>query len=293
MIVASLIAVAVHDNRDFADTQFADTQYTYQAGRSPAAGWQNRRARLIPTQHSRQSTMAAAPRTAPGGSTHDLDRVTFGKRLRAARKAFGWTLQQVADSSGISVTTISRAERGQLALSYEKFSALASALKMDLAAMFSEAGARALPQRLQGPVVTRSGDGVAYRGHSIHYEFLATQAAGKQMSPILGTTLARRIEGPENFASHAGEEFVYVLRGSLEVHFATGEVVQLARGDSLYFDSRIPHAYISTSKQPAMTVGACTSESPMSLQAHGQAPVEARPAEATTAASRRRRPSRG
>ena len=53
-----------------------------------------------------------------------LDRVTFGKRLRAARKQQGLTLVEVAGRSGVSITTISRAERGQLALSYEKFSAL-------------------------------------------------------------------------------------------------------------------------------------------------------------------------
>ena len=54
--------------------------------------------------------------------------------------------------------------------------------------------------------------------------------------------------------------YVYVLRGSLEVHFASGDVVRLARGDTLYFDSRIPHAYVCTSKAPATTVGACTGD---------------------------------
>jgi transcriptional regulator with XRE-family HTH domain len=188
-----------------------------------------------------------------------LDRGTFGKRLRAARKQYGWTLAQVAELSGISITTISRAERGQLALSYEKFSALGRALKMDMGAMFSQDGVQ--PHRLDGPVVTRAGKGVTYRGESFSYEFLSTQAEGKQMSPILGTVHARRINGPQDFARHPGEEFVYVLSGALEVHFEDGRMVKLARGDSLYFDSRIGHAYITTSRQLARTIGACTSES--------------------------------
>ena len=87
------------------------------------------------------------------------------------------------------------AERGQMALSYEKFSALGRALRMDMGAMFSEAGATAKP--FAGPVVTRSGEGVVYRGLSFSYEFLGTTAAGKQMSPILGTVHARSIDGPE------------------------------------------------------------------------------------------------
>jgi transcriptional regulator with XRE-family HTH domain len=200
---------------------------------------------------------AAAP-SAPA-ATPTLDRSTFGKRLRAARKQYGWTLAQVAELSDISITTISRAERGQLALSYEKFSALGRALKMDMGAMFSQEGVA--PQRLDGPVVTRAGEGVTYRGESFSYEFLSTQAAGKQMSPILGTVHARRINGPQDFARHPGEEFVYVLSGAVEVHFEDGRMVALARGDSLYFDSRIGHAYITTSRQLARTLGACTSES--------------------------------
>lgn len=190
---------------------------------------------------------------------HTLDRETFGRRLRSARKRFGWTLAEAAERSGVSITTISRAERGQLALSYEKFSALGRALRMDMGALFAEAGQKA--HDFEGPIVTRAGQGVTYRGSSFSYEFLATQAAGKQMNPILGTVHARSIEGPEDFARHEGEEFVYVLSGAVRVHFETGEVVKLGKGDSLYFDSRVGHAYVSTSRQLARTIGATTSES--------------------------------
>ncbi len=195
---------------------------------------------------------------APAPNTQVLDRAVFGKRLRAARKQFGWTLAQVADISGVSITTISRAERGQLALSYEKFSALGAALRMDMGAMFSEAGVPA--RALDGPVLTRTGKGVVYRGLSISYEFLGTTAVGKRMSPIVGTVHARRIDGPADFVRHAGEEFVYVLSGALEVHFDTGQCTALERGDSLYFDSRIGHAYISTSKQLARIIGVTQGE---------------------------------
>lgn len=201
----------------------------------------------------------------------NLDRVTFGKRLRAARKGFGWTLRQVAEASRISITTISRAERGELALSYEKFSALARALQMDLAAMFSEAGATS--KQFGGPVVTRAGKGVIYRGEAFAYEFLTTQAIGKQMIPILATVYARKINGQEDFVRHPGEEFMYILSGKVEVHFEDGRTVKLGKGDTLYIDSRIGHAYMSTSRQPARTIGACTSESSVMKFARESAPV--------------------
>ncbi len=199
------------------------------------------------------------PAAKPKGEQLALDRTTFGHRLRSARKRFGWTLAQLAERSGVSITTISRAERGQLALGYENFTALGRALEMDMNAMFAGAGVK--PAQLDGPVVTRAGKGVVYRGLSIAYEFLGTTAAGKQMSPIVGTVHARRIHGPEDFVRHAGEEFAYVLSGEIEVHFDNGKVVRLARGDSLYFDSRIGHAYVSVSRQLAKIIGMTMGES--------------------------------
>ncbi|MNZ86622.1 Cupin domain protein [compost metagenome] len=99
-----------------------------------------------------------------------------------------------------------------------------------------------------------------YKGRTVSYEFLGTTASGKKMSPVLATIHARAIEGPENFAKHDGEEFVYVLRGEIDVHFDTGELIQLSRGDSLYFDSRIGHAYVSTSRQLAKVIAVLTEE---------------------------------
>lgn len=193
------------------------------------------------------------------GAANTLDRVTFGKRLRAARKEYGWTLVQVAEMSGVSITTISRAERGLLALSYEKFSALGRTLHMDMGLLFSGDGVAATP--FAEPVLTRAGEGVVYAGRSISYEFLSTTAVGKQMSPVLGTMLTRSIHGAEDFASHPGEEFVYVLSGVVDLHFDTGRVLRLEPGDSVYFDSQIGHAYVSVSRQLARVVGVTTNES--------------------------------
>lgn len=200
-----------------------------------------------------------APPSGRRPAAHTLDKETFGRRLRAARKQLGWTLAQLAERSGVSIPTISRAERGQLALGYENFAALGEALQMDMGHMFSPASAKA--SRFKDPVVTRAGEGVAYRGESFVYEFLGTSAVGKKMIPVLGTVHARTFHGPEDFARHPGEEFVYILSGAVDVYFDTGEILHLTRGDSLYFDSRIGHAYVSVSRQLARTIGAMTGES--------------------------------
>lgn len=187
-----------------------------------------------------------------------LDRHTFGQRLKKTRKANGWTLQKLAEISGVSITTISRAERGQIALGYDNISALGQALNFDIGELFSNVGHTPTP--FARPIVTRAGDGVTYEGRTVSYEFLNTTASGKKMSPVLATIHSRHVEGPDNFAKHPGEEFVYVISGAIDVHFDTGELIKLGRGDSLYFDSRIGHTYVSTSRQLAKVIAVLTEE---------------------------------
>jgi transcriptional regulator with XRE-family HTH domain len=257
----------------------------------PGSAWMARaRAGRIWRHHKRKTRVNPHTGTKPAARAREqpptLDRTTFGHRLRTARKRFGWTLAQLAERSGVSITTISRAERGQLALGYENFTALGRALDMDMNAMFAGAGVK--PAQLDGPVVTRAGKGVVYRGLAIAYEFLGTTAAGKQMSPIVGTVHAREVRGPEDFVRHAGEEFAYVLSGEIDVHFDNGEVVRLGRGDSLYFDSRLGHAYVSVSRQLARIIGMTIGESEHMTSAR-EAPVFAPAAVPAPATARKTR----
>ena len=139
---------------------------------------------------------------------------------------------------------------------------------MDIGALFSQPGPHSA-----GPVVTRAGEGVVYRGLSLSYEFLAADVAAKPFTPVLGTVHARAFNGPQDFARHPGTEFVHVLSGEICVHFENGEQARLARGDSLYFDSRLGHAYVTVSRQLARIVGVSTNESHlMALARQGKSP---------------------
>lgn len=81
----------------------------------------------------------------------------------------------------------------------------------------------------------------------------------------------------EDFVRHPGEEFILVLSGAIEVHFDTGEVKCLSRGDSLYFDSRIGHAYMSLSRDLARVIGITSELGNRSHSAHaGGRVVESR-----------------
>ena len=88
--------------------------------------------------------------------------------------------------------------------------------------------------------VTRKGEGVSVERHKRYkYQALASDFVGKKANFFIVTVDA----SDENvqFSSHEGQEFLYVLDGTMEVHFKDEKVV-LREGDSVFFNSSISHA---------------------------------------------------
>ena len=62
----------------------------------------------------------------------DTQREKFGRRVRALRTERGWTLQELSERSGLAISTISKAERGIIALTYDRLSLLANGFGVDM-----------------------------------------------------------------------------------------------------------------------------------------------------------------
>jgi len=93
-----------------------------------------------------------------------------------------------------------------------------------------------------------------YDAENYDYRMLATGFPAKRMTPLHGIVVARRMAQFPDYIRHPGQEFVMVLSGRVRIHFETGEVVDLARRESAYFDSGVGHVYLSTSKADARVV---------------------------------------
>ena len=184
-----------------------------------------------------------------------IDHKAVGERLRSARKARGLTLMALSEQSGIAVSTISKAERGDIALTYDKFAALTHALQLEVEAIFG----RSKPVAVGGvsPAFTPAGQHVVYDTPNYEYGMLANDLAGKRMVPMLARIHAKSADDFPQYIRHVGEEFVYLLRGALELRFENGAVFSLAPGDSLYFDSSVGHLYISTGDGDAEAMVCC------------------------------------
>jgi transcriptional regulator with XRE-family HTH domain len=184
------------------------------------------------------------------------DRERVGERLRAIRKGQGLTLKALSARSGVALSTLSKIELGQISVSYEKFAAVARALDVDIAALFDPRAGAAPAAGHRAGVVVRSTLAAAprYDAENYDYRLLATEFAGKRMTPLHGIIVARQLAQFPDYIRHPGQEFVMVLSGRVRIHFETGETVDLAREESAYFDSGVGHVYLSTSKADAQVV---------------------------------------
>jgi uncharacterized cupin superfamily protein len=82
-----------------------------------------------------------------------------------------------------------------------------------------------------------------------YYEALAYKKSKKYMEPFLVGFKRMKAEKLSYF-SHEGEEFIYLLEGTLEFRTENEQYV-LNPGDSLYFESSIPHAYRALERKNA------------------------------------------
>ena len=60
--------------------------------------------------------------------------------------------------------------------------------------------------------------------------------------------------------THSGEEFIYVLEGSIEVHLQYYTPVVLEQGEGVYVDSSMKHAYIAKDCESALVLAVCSDE---------------------------------
>jgi len=177
----------------------------------------------------------------------------FGTGLRQLRKQAGMTLAQLSKASNISTANISKAENGKISPTYDVLEKLARGLGITLSELVS-ADQRTAANDL--PATARiSIDQGAYpapiSSSQYDYIYLSTDLKSKQMVPIIMRLKANSIETFGELITHGGEEFVYVLQGSIEVHTEHYQPKKLRRGDSMYLDSRMGHGFIQSGKRSA------------------------------------------
>ena len=198
---------------------------------------------------ARSASSARTPAAAP-----EADRVQLGLRLREHRKARRLTLKDLSGHSGVALSTLSKMELGQMSVSYEKLAAVARALSLDVGQLL-DARAAAPAGAVTPVVVWSEADGApAYSSGNYDYRVLAAGFPGKRMTPLHGRIVARERGQFPDFIRHPGQEFVTVLSGRVRIEFETGEIVEVGRHESAYFDSGVGHIYLSLGRTDAQVL---------------------------------------
>jgi transcriptional regulator with XRE-family HTH domain len=200
----------------------------------------------------RNSTSTTKPRRNgkaqhPRSATED-PRLRLGPALRQLRRAGGLTLQELSQRSGLASSTLSKIENNLISPTYDSILRLADGLKIDVAQLFDP---KSIQMSLGRRSVTRDGRGASYKTDQYDYEMLCTDLSQKRFFPIVATIKANSVADFGALPKHAGEEFIYVLAGQVEIHTEHYEPVGLGPGDCIYFDSSMGHGCVSAGKKPA------------------------------------------
>jgi transcriptional regulator with XRE-family HTH domain len=180
---------------------------------------------------------------------------TPGAALKELRTQRAWTLGQISDRTGIPVSTLSKFENGKAELTTDRLLSISVALGVNIADLFGTpsyeyqgAGRRS---------ITRSGEGNVVKSTYGDYCYHAQDLLEKLVSPIIAEIRAKSVEEFGEFHRHRGEEYVLVLEGELALYSDTYSVVHLKKGESIYFDSGMGHAYVAAGKGPCRILLIC------------------------------------
>ncbi len=172
----------------------------------------------------------------------------LASRIRSLRQQQGWTLGQASQATGVAPSSLSKIENGLTSPTYDVLLRIARGFKVDLAELFSP------PQEHMGAgrrTIERAGHGELHDTPMYEHRVLCSQLANKRMMPFITRIKAHDIDPREGWSRHEGEEFVYVLKGSIELHTEFYQPSVLHKGDCFYIDSRMLHRVINHGDEDA------------------------------------------
>lgn len=174
-----------------------------------------------------------------------------GQTIRQLRENVPMSIEELAGKCQISVSELEHIETGQLLPSLAPLMKIARALGVRLGTFLDDEvqGGAVLARGGQAESVMRfSGSGPCNQSELEFYS-LAARKKDRHMEPFLVEVHPVGEKAPV-LSSHEGEEFLYVLKGAIEVVYGK-DTHTLREGDSIYYDSVVPHEVRASGVQDA------------------------------------------
>ncbi|MEM8560949.1 MAG: XRE family transcriptional regulator [Pseudomonadota bacterium] len=190
----------------------------------------------------------------------ELSDTNPGIALKNIRLKLGLTLADVSERSSIPLSTLSKIENGKSLMTMDRMSRIAVALDVnivDILCLEKNDKTTHAPGRRS---VTRLGEeNVLFSPHG-EYAYHAQDLLEKSFIPIVAKIKTKSVSEFGDYHRHDGDEFVLVLQGELALYSDTYAPLNLKKGESVYFDSRIGHAYVSVGSEPCELLIICCND---------------------------------
>ena len=181
---------------------------------------------------------------------HEVKKLHIGKKIRELRNKGGLVLQYLSDRTGLSKPLLSQIEKETVSPPIATLLKISKAFNTNISFFFQDDGPEekvVVVRKDESKVIDSRYFGREESGY--YYEALAFKKPKKYMEPFLVEFKRKRVDQLSYF-SHDGEEFIYLLEGILEFRTESQQYI-LQPGDSLYFESSIPHAYRALERKNA------------------------------------------
>ena len=157
-------------------------------------------------------------------------------RIKELREISDISPDEMASRLNINIGTYMSYESGEADIPASILYGISSELKVDMSVLL-----KGEDPRMHVFTVTRKDKGVGVeRRKEYKYQSLATNFVHKKAEPFI-VKVEPKPEGTQiSMNSHPGQEFDFVLEGTLKVVIHNNEIV-LEEGDSIFFDSNYPH----------------------------------------------------
>ncbi|MCL2810194.1 MAG: cupin domain-containing protein [Treponema sp.] len=183
-----------------------------------------------------------------------MEKHSLGERIAEIRKTYSISRDDLAERSGVSAALISKIEEDGLIPDLAPLIKISRGLGVRLGTLLDD-------HEKLGPVICRAGDAasssrfktglpegtdVSQGHHGMSFNALAADKNGRHMEPFIVSIEA---DAKQEKSAHEGEEFIYVLDGTLSLEYGVDKNT-LNTGDSVYYDSIVPHRVYSADNKP-------------------------------------------
>lgn len=168
----------------------------------------------------------------------DVAKESLGDRIHRVRQERGLTIKDLSSRTGIDKSYLERMESGETIPALGQLVRLGRALDMKMGYFISPGVDQLMTvvRKNARRLISRFGETKSME-HGYFYECLAPEKADRFMEPFIVTLVPT---ATEEFSTHAGQEFLYVLEGEIKVQVGNS-VEFLKPGDAVYYDSDQPH----------------------------------------------------